>query len=380
MTTTTTEKEKKNKTRSEGGRGQSSGQRSVAFRVKATARGVTFSRFVFFFVVFAKLSAVSSRTNVWSVFDGESDGVVALGATAAATRSLFPGGGGEKGEDGEDGEDDDVVVVVGNEPRGEDEEDGEEEEKDEEEEERRRRRRRKLLTSKFARIESGLTSKAKNQQHADSLRSNAANVGHEGYSYAQKKAGLESRATVAKSLKDARGAANAKRKNEAIREGQNAVGLAMAAAKEKKRGVLSNMEDFKKMKQKEREEKSQRVEERVGAMRSKLEGRAKEVLRQRKIKENVIETLHKKRVVGKWAKAADKAMAEEKEAKRKEEELKKEQEEKRKEKAKTTWSKMSTATDAVQKFKNEKVKKEVKEEEPEEDEDPQVEPGGGCCS
>ena len=101
----TTEKEKKNKTRSEGGRGQSSGQRSVAFRVKATARGVTFSRFVFFFVVFAKLSAVSSRTNVWSVFDGESDGVVALGATAAATRSLFPGGGGEKGEDGEDGED-----------------------------------------------------------------------------------------------------------------------------------------------------------------------------------------------------------------------------------------------------------------------------------
>jgi hypothetical protein len=365
----TTEKEKKNKTRSEGGRGQ----RSVAFRVKATARGVTFSRFVFFFVVFAKLSAVSSRTNVWSVFDGESDGVVALGATAAATRSLFPGGGGEKGEDGEDGEDDDVVVVGGNEPRGEDEEDGEEEEKDEEEEERRRRRRRKLLTSKFARIESGLTSKAKNQQHADSLRSNAANVGHEGYSYAQKKAGLESRATVAKSLKDARGAANAKRKNEAIREGQNAVGLAMAAAKEKKRGVLSNMEDFKKMKQKEREEKSQRVEERVGAMRSKLEGRAKEVLRQRKIKENVIETLHKKRVVGKWAKAADKAMAEEKEAKRKEEELKKEQEEKRKEKA-----------NAVQKFKNEKVKKEVKKEvkeiEPEEGGDPQVEPGGGCCS
>ena len=277
------------------------------------------------------------------------------------------------GEDGEDGEDDDVVVVVGNEPRGEDEEDGEEEEKDEEEEERRRRRRRKLLTSKFARIESGLTSKAKNQQHADSLRSNAANVGHEGYSYAQKKAGLESRATVAKSLKDARGAANAKRKNEAIREGQNAVGLAMAAAKEKKRGVLSNMEDFKKMKQKEREEKSQRVEERVGAMRSKLEGRAKEVLRQRKIKENVIETLHKKRVVGKWAKAADKAMAEEKEAKRKEEELKKEQEEKRKEKA-----------NAVQKFKNEKVKKEVKkkvkEKEPEEGGDPQVEPGGGCCS
>lgn len=218
------------------------------------------------------------------------------------------------------------------------------------------------MTSKFARIESGLTSKAKNQQHADSLRSNAANVGHEGYSYAQKKAGLESRATVAKSLKDARGAANAKRKNEAIREGQNAVGLAMAAAKEKKRGVLSKMEDFKKMKQKEREE------------------RAKEVLRQRKIKENVIETLHKKRVVGKWAKAADKAMAEEKEAKRKEEELKKEQEEKRKEKAKTTWSKMSTATDAVQKFKNEKVKKEVKEEEPEEGGDPQVEPGGGCCS
>jgi hypothetical protein len=211
------------------------------------------------------------------------------------------------------------------------------------------------LTSKFARIESGLTSKAKNQQHADSLRSNAANVGHEGYSYAQKKAGLESRATVAKSLKDARGAANAKRKNEAIREGQNAVGLAMAAAKEKKRGVLSKMEDFKKMKQKEREE------------------RAKEVLRQRKIKENVIETLHKKRVVGKWAKAADKAMAEEKEAKRKEEELKKEQEEKRKEKA-----------NAVQKFKNEKVKKEVKkevkEEEPEEGGDPQVEPGGGCCS
>lgn len=229
------------------------------------------------------------------------------------------------------------------------------------------------MTSKFARIESGLTSKAKNQQHADSLRSNAANVGHEGYSYAQKKAGLESRATVAKSLKDARGAANAKRKNEAIREGQNAVGLAMAAAKEKKRGVLSNMEDFKKMKQKEREEKSQRVEERVGAMRSKLEGRAKEVLRQRKIKENVIETLHKKRVVGKWAKAADKAMAEEKEAKRKEEELKKEQEEKRKEKA-----------NAVQKFKNEKVKKEVKKEvkekEPEEGGDPQVEPGGGCCS
>jgi hypothetical protein len=147
----------------------------------------------------------------------------------------------------------------------------------------------------------------------------------------------------------------------------------MAATKEKKRGVLSNMEDFKKMKQKEREEKSQRVEERVGAMRSKLEGRAKEVLRQRKIKENVIETLHKKRVVGKWAKAADKAMAEEKEAKRKEEELKKEQEEKRKEKA-----------NAVQKFKNEKVKKEVKKEvkekEPEEGGDPQVEPGGGCCS
>jgi hypothetical protein len=78
----------------------------------------------------------------------------------------------------------------------------------------------------------------------------------------------------------------------------------MAAAKEKMRGVRSKMEDFKKMKQKEREE------------------RAKEVLRG-KIKENVIETLHKKRVVGKWAKAADKAMAEEKEAKRKEEELKK---------------------------------------------------------
>jgi hypothetical protein len=82
-------------------------------------------------------------------------------------------------------------------------------------------------------------------------------------------------------------------------------------------------------------------------------------------------------VVGKWAKAADKAMAEEKEAKRKEEELKKEQEEKRKEKAKPS-------TDAVQKFKNEKVKKEVKKEvkekEPEEGGDPQVEPGGGCCS
>lgn len=210
----------------------------------------------------------------------------------------------------------------------------------------------------------------KNQQLADSLRSNAANVGHKDHSYAQKKAGLESRATVAKSLKGARqGAANAKRKNEAIREGQNAVGLAMATAKEKKRGILSNMEDFKKMKQKEREEKSQRVEARVGAMKSKLKGRADEALmRQKKIKENVIETLHQKRVVGKEKKAANKAMAEKEEANRKEEELKKEQEEKRKEKAKKTWSKMSTAMDAVKKFK---------EKEPE---DPQVEMDGGCCS
>ena len=109
-------------------------------------------------------------------------------------------------------------------------------------------------------------------------------LGTKSYSYAQKKAGLESRATVAKSLKGARGAANAKRKNEAIREGQNAVGLAMAAAKEKKRGVLSNMEDFKKMKQKEREERSQREEARVGAMTSKLKDRADEALRKKKIK------------------------------------------------------------------------------------------------
>ena len=153
--------------------------------------------------------------------DGGGGGGVVLGAAAAASRSFFFPGDGESDE--------------------------------EEERRRRRRRRRKLLTSKFARIESGLTNKVKNQQLSDSLRSNAANIGHEDHSYAQKKAGLESRATVAKSLKGARFAANAKRKNEAIREGQNAVGLAMAAAKEKKRGVLSNMEDFKKMKQKERE-------------------------------------------------------------------------------------------------------------------------------
>ena len=259
---------------------------------------------------------------------------------AAASRSFFFPGDGESDE----------------------EEDGEEEEEEE-------RRRRKLLTSKFARVESGLTNKVKNQQLSDSLKSNAANIGHKTDSYAQKKAGLESRATVAKSLKGARLAANAKRKNEAIREGQNAVGLAMAAAKEKKRGVLSNMEDFKKMKEKEREEKSQRVEARVGAMKSKLKDRADEALRKKKIKD-LENTLHHKRVVGKWAEAADKVVAEEKEeAKRKKEELKKEQEEKRKEKAKKTWSKMSTAMDAVKQFK-----------EIEEDEDPQVEMDGGCCS
>ena len=113
------------------------------------------------------------------------------------------------------------------------------------------------------------------------------------------------------------------------------------------------------------------MEARVGAMKSKLKDRADEALRKKKIKENVIEkTLHHKRVVGKWAEAADKvAAAEKEEAKRKKEELKKEQEEKRKEKAKKTWSKMSTAMDAVKQFK-----------EIEEDEDPQVEMDGGCCS
>ena len=210
----------------------------------------------------------------------------------------------------------------------------------------------------------------KNQQLSDSLRSNAANIGHKTDSYAKKKAGLESRVTFAEKLKGARHLeGNAKRKNEAIREGQNAVSLAMAAAKEKKRGVLSNVEDFKKMKQKEREEKSQRVEARVGAMKSKLKDRADEALRKKKIKENVIETLHQKRVVGNLKKAADKmAAAEKEEAKRKKEELKKEQEEKRKEKAKKTWSKMSTAMDAVKQFK------EIEEDEP------QVEMDGGCCS
>jgi len=100
-----------------------------------------------------------------------------------------------------------------------------------------------------------------------------------------------------------------------------------------------------------------------------LKDRADEALRKKKIKD-LENTLHHKRVVGKWAEAADKVVAEEKEeAKRKKEELKKEQEEKRKEKAKKTWSKMSTAMDAVKQFK-----------EIEEDEDPQVEMDGGCCS
>ena len=61
------------------------------------------------------------------------------------------------------------------------------------------------------------------------------------------------------------------------------------------------------------------------------------------------------------------AAAEKEEAKRRKEELKKEQEEKRKEKAKKTWSKMSTAMDAVKQFK------EIEDE-------PQVEMDGGCCS
>ena len=348
MTTTSVKKKKSTKkkttTTSDESKARSGRVQSVAFYVKATTLSV-------FFFLFASSGFLSSRN--WSASSSSSSssslarrgggseggGDVVLGAAAAASRSFFFPGDGESDE----------------------EEDGEEEEEE--------RRRRKLLTSKFARVESGLTNKVKNQQLSDSLKSNAANIGHKTDSYAQKKAGLESRATVAKSLKGARLAANAKRKNEAIREGQNAVGLAMAAAKEKKRGVLSNMEDFKKMKEKEREEKSQRVEARVGAMKSKLKDRADEALRKKKIKD-LENTLHHKRVVGKWAEAADKVVAEEKEeAKRKKEELKKEQEEKRKEKAKKTWSKMSTAMDAVKQFK-----------EIEEDEDPQVEMDGGCCS
>ena len=338
MTTTSVKKKKKTTTTSDESKARSGRVQSVAFYVKATTLSV-------FFFLFASSGFLSSRN--WSASSSSSSsslarrggGGVVLGAAAAASRSFFFPGDGESDE----------------------EEDGEEEEEE--------RRRRKLLTSKFARVESGLTNKVKNQQLYVSLLNNAANIGHKTDSYAKKQAGLESRATVAKSLKGARLAANAKRKNEAIREGQNAVGLAMAAAKEKKRGVLSNMEDFKKMKEKEREEKSQRVEARVGAMKSKLKDRADEALRKKKIKD-LENTLHHKRVVGKWAEAADKVVAEEKEeAKRKKEELKKEQEEKRKEKAKKTWSKMSTAMDAVKQFK-----------EIEEDEDPQVEMDGGCCS